>query len=147
MKKLVVLFTCAALSILTTESMTAHTPNRAAIDDITDASCYKDALTGGAYLTIAGKFGGEITKSELAENTSLEIQGCAAGAKIFQFEIVIKKGGKSQSLKGDSNTLTKDMHKILRGLSKGDEFTFKNVKAHLNSADDVDVWAKKFVIV
>jgi len=135
-----VLFTIVTFSIVSTESLTAHTPEAIATD------CFMDVLPGGAYLTIAGKFGGDITLSEVAKITSLDVQGCAAGAKIFQFVIVIKKGGKSQSFKGDSGSLTKEMHYQLKGLSKGDEFTFTGVKAHLNSTEDVDVWAKKFVI-
>jgi cytoskeletal protein CcmA (bactofilin family) len=140
MKKLFALFTLIALSVVSTESIAAHTPDVIAID------CIADALPGGAYLTIAGKFGGEITIAELAEDISLDVQGCVAGAKIFQFVLVINKGGKSQSIEGDSSHLTKEMHKKLKELSKGDEFTFKDVKAHLNSTDDVDVWAKKFVV-
>ena len=146
MKNLVVLFTFAALSVLVTESLTAHNPD--IIDFEYRVNEYSgDALPGGAYLTIAGKFGGEITKSELADITALEVKGCAEGAKIFQYVLVIKKEGKSQSIKGESGSLTKEMHKQLKELSKGDEFTFTDVKAHLNSTDDVDVWAKKFVIV
>lgn len=140
MKTLFALFTIAALSVVNTESMIAHTP------DVIVIHYVADELPGGAYLTIAGKFGGEITTSEVTKNTTLEIQGCAAGAKIFQFVLVIDKEGKSQKMKGESSDLTKEMLKALRELSKGDEFTFKDVKAHLNSTDDVDVWAKKFVI-
>ena len=141
MKKLIVLFTLVALAGLSINSM-ATDPD----DDLT-IECALDGVPGGAYLTIAGKFGGEITKSELAKVTSLEIQGCAAGAKIFQFVLVVKQGRNSQSFRGESGNLTKEMHQQLQALTRGDEFSFKDVKAHLDSKTDVDVWAKKFVII
>lgn len=135
-----ILFTFVALTVINTESIIAHTPYAPTVDSI------EDVLSGGAYLTIAGKFGGKIAKSKLAEITTLEIQGCAAGAKIFQFVLIIKSGGKSTSIKGDSGRLTKEIHQELMDLSKGDEFWFTDVKAHLNSRTDVDVWAKKFIV-
>ena len=149
MKKMLVLFTFITISVLAAEPITAHTPSPITTDhnDLIVENFNVKVLPGGAYLTIAGKFGGEITKSELTKVTSLEIQGCAAGAKIFQFVLVVKKERKSQSFKGDSGILTKEMHMQLQALTKGDEFSFKDVKAHLNSNTVVDVWAKKFVII
>jgi len=140
MKKLMILFTLVALTVINTESIIAHTQCAPTVDRI------EDVLSGGAYLTIAGKFGGKITKSKLAKITTLDIQGCAAGAKIFQFVLVINCGGTSTSIKGDSGKLTMEIRQELMDLSKGDEFWFTDVKAHLNSRTDVDVWAKKFIV-
>ena len=44
-----------------------------------------DAELGGAYCIFAGQFGGEIAKKELTAHKELQVAGCAAGSKIFQF--------------------------------------------------------------
>lgn len=102
---------------------------------------------GGAYLTIAGKFGGEITTDDIIKHTTLGIDGCAAGSEIYQFTLVVKANGKSSSYAGKSDVLTDEMLTALRRLDKGDEFTFKRVKAKHGKNDDIDVMARTFVII
>jgi hypothetical protein len=103
---------------------------------------------GGAYLVFAGKFGGELTKKDIANTKALGVEGCAKGSVIYQFDLKITKNGKTTTYHGKSDQLTEVMHAQLKQLSKGDEFTFKNTKAHLpKKAGAVDVWAKKFIIV
>ncbi len=107
-----------------------------------------EANIGGAYLTFADKFGGEVSQHDLVKHQRVEVSGCAKGSKIFQFTIYITKKGKTTSLQTKSSNLTDEMLTALRTLSKGDEFEFKKVKAYLpNGKDVVDVWAKKFVVV
>lgn len=113
-----------------------------------EMDCLEEVNFGGAYLTFADKFGGEVTQKDLAKNNRVEVAGCAKGSKIFQFSIHITKGGKTTILKTESSNLTEEMLTQLRTLSKGDEFIFKKIKAYLpNGKDVVDVWGKKFVVV
>ncbi len=104
-------------------------------------------LFGGAYLTFAGKHGGDLTKQEVAKTKALEVEGCAKGSVVFQFSLEITKNGKTTTFAGKSNDLTTEMHNLLKQLSAGDEFTFKNTKARLPKEEIVEVWAKKFTIV
>ena len=106
-----------------------------------------ESFPGGAYLVIGGKFGGEITKQEITENTTLGIEGCAAGAAIYKFTLVIGRDGNSRSFSSESNKLTSDMLAAINSLQTGDEFTFKRVKAHLSDDDDIDVAARPFMII
>lgn len=103
---------------------------------------------GGAYLMFAGKFGGEITRKEIAEHQDIQVDGCAKGSRIFKFNLDITQGGKVTSLQSETGTLTKAMLTKLKSLSSGDAFEFKKTKAYLpNGKDVVDVHAKKFVVV
>jgi hypothetical protein len=102
---------------------------------------------GGAYLVFAGKFGGELTKKDITNTKALSVEGCAKGSKIYTFDLKITKNGKTTTFHGKSDQLTEEMHTQLKQLSVGDEFTFKNTKAHLPVEGTVDVWAKKFTIV
>lgn len=103
---------------------------------------------GGAYLTFADKFGGDVTHKDLRQTIEIGVAGCAKGSKIFQFQLKITKSGKQVSYKGTSPILTKEMLTTLRSLSNGDEFIFKKVKAHLpDGKSEVDVWGKKFTVV
>jgi len=104
-------------------------------------------LFGGAYLVFAGKFGGELTKKDVANTKTLSVEGCAKGSKIYKFDLKITKNGKTTTYHGNSDQLTEEMHAQLKQLSVGDEFTFKNTKARLPVEGTVDVWAKKFTIV
>lgn len=107
-----------------------------------------EAPYGGAYLLFAGKFGGDISRKEIASHSEVRVDGCAKGSQIFQFTLYITKDGNTVSLKSKSNVLTTDMIAKLKGLTKGDSFEFRNTKAHLpNSTDVVDVHAKRFVVV
>ena len=102
---------------------------------------------GGAYLVFAGKFGGELTQKDIANTRALNVEGCAKGSVIYEFDLKITKKGKTITLHGSSDQLTEEMHAQLKNLSVGDEFTFKNTKARLPKEGVVDVWAKKFTIV
>ena len=113
-----------------------------------DFTALKAAPVGGAYLVFAGKYGGEITQQEMQGQTSLGVDGCAKGSRIFQFTLAVTKGGKAFSYQASSNVLTKEMISQLRSLSANDEFEFKNMKAYLpNGKDVVDVHGKKFTVV
>ena len=112
------------------------------------AAAFDEDFYGGAYLLFAGEFGGDVTPKEIASNTKLDVDGCAAGSKIYQFTLHVKKDGRTSKFTGKSNELTKEMHTALKGLSPGDEFSFKHVKAQLPKKDgEVDVWAKTFYVV
>ena len=103
---------------------------------------------GGAYIIFAGKFGGEITQREIAEDQALTVDGCAAGSRIFKFTLDITQTGKTTSLDSESGKLTGSMINRLKSLQPGDEFEFQKTKAYLpNGKDIVDVMGKKFVVV
>ena len=103
---------------------------------------------GGAYLTFAEKFGGDVTIKDLKGANEIGVAGCAKGSRIFQFNLKITKNGKKISYKGTSPVLTKEMLTTLRSLSNGDEFIFEKAKAYLpDGKSEVDVWGKKFRVV
>lgn len=102
---------------------------------------------GGAYLTFAGKFGGDLTKQELKEHSTLGIEGCAKGSKILAYTLEIKTQGTVRNIQSDSDQLSKEALALLRSLDKGDEFIFKNMKAKLPVGGTVDVMGRKFIIV
>lgn len=107
----------------------------------------KTELPGGAYLTIAGKFGGEISKKDVLKTKELAVDGCAVGSKIFTYSIDINKGGEISTFKAESNTFTKEIILKLKELNTGDSFEFKKIKAYLpNGKDQVDVHSKKFIV-
>lgn len=108
----------------------------------------EDGILGGAYLTFAGKHGGELSKTQLRKYSSIKVEGCAKGSKFTQFTLHIYKNGKHTSYRCAGGNLTATMVKALRSLEPGDSFVFKNVKAQLpNKEGIVDVWAKKFTVV
>ena len=92
---------------------------------------------GGAYLVIAEKFGGDITRDEIASHSKLGVMGCAEGAVIYRFTLELEVKGKKKQFAGDSNTLSSEMRVALESLKKGDEFTFRRVKARIGD-DDFD---------
>lgn len=102
---------------------------------------------GGAYLTYAGKFGGELTTTDLKENSTLGIEGCAKGSKILKYTLEVTSKGKTQLVKSENDQLSKEALNLLRSLEKGDEFIFKNMKAELPTGGTVDVMGRKFVVV
>lgn len=103
---------------------------------------------GGAHLLFANRYGGEITKAEIAGHKSLKVEGCARGSRIFEYTLTITKKGKTIVFSNQSNTLTDEMLSQLNGLSRGDEFQFSKTKAYLpNGKDVVDVHSSKFVVV
>ena len=140
MKKLILAFTMILLSGSVYQTANAHIS--------WDSKAAPDAdLFGGAYLMFAGKFGGELTKAEIAKTKALTVDGCAYGSVIFEYDLKITKKGKTTTFHGKSNELTDEMHTALKQLSVGDEFTFDNTKARLPKEGTVDVRAKKFTIV
>ena len=103
---------------------------------------------GGAYLVFAGKMGGEISKKDLVKQTELEVSGCAAGSKIFEYTLYITKNGKTQSFQANDCLLSNEVCTLLKSLAAGDTFEFKKIKARLPKGDGiVDVRAKKFRVV
>ena len=107
-----------------------------------------EAANGGAYVVFAGKFGGEITRKEIENNSEVQVDGCAKGSQVFQFTLSITKNGKTNTLTNRSNLLTAGMKAQLKSLSKGDSFEFQNTKAYTpNSRDVVDVHGRMFVVV
>lgn len=105
-------------------------------------------LPGGAYLTIAGKFGGDISKKDVLKTKELAVDGCAVGSKIFTYSIDINKGGEISTFKAESNFFTKEIIMKMKELNTGDSFEFKKIKAYLpNGKDQVDVHSKKFTVV
>lgn len=114
----------------------------------TGASAMSELRFGGAYVIFAGKFGGEITRKEIARHHDLKVDGCATGSRIFTFTLDVTKDGKTTSLETKSNVLTKEMVTHLTSLMPGDEFEFRNTKAYLpNGKDLVDVHGRKFIVV
>ena len=105
------------------------------------------AVVGGAYLTFAGKFGGEISQEELASTTELGIEGCARGSRIYAFNLEIKSGGKVKKVKGESYKLTHEVLKTLSELKAGDTFEFKEIKAHLPTGGKIDAIGRVFTVV
>ncbi len=102
---------------------------------------------GGAWLRFAGKNGGSITQKEMQGQKSLSVDGCARGADIFQYTLVVTKGGKTTSYKGDSDTLTAEMLTKLKSLSTGDSFEFKDIKAYMKPKnEEINVRADKFTV-
>ena len=140
MKKLFLAVATILLASLSFQTANAHV----SLDE--EAALELD-LFGGAYLVFAGKFGGKLTKNDIAKTKSLGVEGCAKGSVIYQFDLKVTKNGKTTTFHGKSDRLTEEMHKYLRQLSVGDEFTFKNTKARLPKKGTVDVWSKKFTIV
>ena len=104
-------------------------------------------ITGGAYLTFAGKFGGEVTKQELAAHRQVGIAGCAAGSEILQFTLYISHKGKTTPFSSKSCELSDAMQQQLRSLVAGDSFYFERIQAKLPEGGKVEVHARKFTVV
>ena len=103
---------------------------------------------GGAHVFFAGKYGGEISKSELVNQREVAVEGCAKGSKIFKFSLDITKGGTKTTMHSSSNILTKEMLDKLGSLSKGDSFEFTGVKAYaVNGKEVIDVFGQKYIVV
>ena len=98
---------------------------------------------GGAYLTLAGKFGGNISQAELEAECKLGIEGCAKGSKIFKYSLYIQ----DKVYKGSSHSLSDEALAHLKKLEKGDEFHFESIRAKLPEGRNVDVLARKFTVV
>jgi hypothetical protein len=103
---------------------------------------------GGAYLLFAGKFGGEVSRKEIADQKELAVDGCAKGSKIFQYTLVVTKGNQTFTYQASSNLLTMEMQSKLKSLAAGDRFEFTQIKAYLpNGKDVVDVHGKIYFVI
>ena len=102
---------------------------------------------GGAYLVFAGKFGGELNAEAIQACKEIDVAGCAAGSKIFQFTLHITHKGKTTTFKSTEGKLTDKMIAILASLEEGDAFHFERIKAKLPTGGTVDVYARKFLVV
>ena len=129
------------ISAITTARLNAHTILTKA------ASPSEISTVGGAYLTFAGKFGGELSKEDLQKHKEINVRGCANGSRIFQFTLNITRDGKTKVYTGKSHQLSAEMLTQIKSLSSGDMFHFEDIKAHLPSGGEVDVHARKFVVV
>lgn len=116
------------------------------LDASTNADFIKLKL-GGAYCTIADKFGGETTLKELQNIKQIGIAGCAQGSKIYSFALEITKNGRVSTFNGSSHKLTQQILNNLKSLKSGDSFVFRKMKAHLPNGENVDVMGKPFVVV
>lgn len=115
---------------------------------VTNDLLTENLLPGGAYLVFAEKFGGSVTKDQIAGVQKLEVRGCAAGSKIFSYTLEITRAGKTASFTAKSNVLSKEMLAGLKALRAGDSFQFKKTKAYLpNGKDVVDVHSRIFEVV
>ncbi|MCB0628582.1 MAG: hypothetical protein R2824_25710 [Saprospiraceae bacterium] len=107
-----------------------------------------DLSFGGAYLVFGKKYGGEITKKQFAGQRQLGVDGCAAGSRIFTYQLQITHAGKTAYYSAESNMLSEDMVAKLKSLVQGDTFQFKKIQAYLpNGKDVVDVHSREFVVV
>ncbi|MEZ4828444.1 MAG: hypothetical protein R3C61_19450 [Bacteroidia bacterium] len=104
-------------------------------------------ITGGAYLTFAGKYGGDISTSEIAKSKELGVAGCFPGTEILQFTLYVKKDGKTQSFTGSASKLSTEVMTALRTLKKGDSFYFEKIKARIPEGKTVDVRSEEFRVV
>ncbi len=110
--------------------------------------CHTGLSYGGIYVVFAGKYGGEITKTEVAGQTELKVEGCHKDARILGFTLSVTKSGKTSTLVSTSKVLTTEMRDKLKSLNKGDEFEFRNTKAYLQDGRDaVEVRGSKFKVV
>jgi hypothetical protein len=106
-----------------------------------------ESIAGGAYLTIAEKFGGEITLQELKSTEELGVAGCAAGSKIVQFRLEIYAAQGKKTFKRSTHRIDREISGSLGKLKVGDSFNFFSVKATLPSGDKVDVVSRKFIVI
>ena len=106
-----------------------------------------EEVLGGAYLTYADKFGGEISNEELRTTTELGIAGCAVGSKIYAFNLVVKANGKTRRFVRKSYVLSKEILKSLQSLKPGDTFKFTEIRVTLPSGSKIDALGRTFTIV
>ena len=86
----------------------ALTNNEAEMYNSLESACLEEAV-GGAYLTFADKFGGEINRDELNSTTEIGVAGCAAGSKIYAFGLLVKKNGTTTKFVGKTYKLSKEI--------------------------------------
>lgn len=103
---------------------------------------------GGAYLTFAGEFGGDITLKKMSATNQLGVAGCAAGSLITKFTLKVKRKNKrTQTITGTSHQFNKHIKTVLEELKIGDSFEFSRVRAKLPSGGSVDVICRSFTVI
>lgn len=141
MKKNIVLFGLIAALFLVGFTTNKATKNNSAIESET-------LKVGGAYLTFAGEFGGDITLKKMSATNKLGVAGCAAGSLITKFTLKIKRQHKRvQTFQGTSHLLNKQLKSVLKELKTGDTFEFSKVRAKLSTGSSVDVVCRKFRVI
>lgn len=141
MKKHIVL-----LGLLAALFLVAFTTNKT---DKTNSEIENPTIKiGGAYLTFAGAFGGEITLKKMSTTNKLGVAGCAAGSLITKFTLKIKRQHQRvQTFKGTSHLLNKQLKSVLKELKTGDTFEFSKVSAKLPTGSSVDVICRTFSVI
>jgi len=141
MKKHIVLFGLIAALFLVAFTTNKEEQNSTVIENAT-------VTIGGAYLTFAGEFGGEITLKKMSATNKLGVAGCATGSLITKFTVKIKRQHKRvQTIKGTSYLLNKQLKSVLKELEIGDTFEFIKVRAQLPTGGNVDVVCRKFRVI
>ncbi len=141
MKKHIVLF-----GLITALFLVAFTTNKT---DKNNSAIERAAIKiGGAYLTFAGEFGGEITLERMSTTNKLGVAGCAAGSLITKFTLKIKRQHKRvQTFKGNSHLLNEQLKSVLKELKSGDTFAFSKVSAKLPTGNSVNVVCRTFRVI
>lgn len=140
MKKHIVLF-----GLITSLFLVAFTTNK----ELKNNTVTKNEVVkiGGAYLTFAGEFGGDITLKKMSATNQLGVSGCAAGSLITKFTLKVKrKNTRTKVITGTSHMLNKHMKSVLKALEIGDTFEFSRVRAKLPNGRSVDVVCRKFTV-
>lgn len=105
------------------------------------------APAGGAFVYFAGKYGGEISKQEMAGQVEVKVEGCAKGARITALTLVVTQGRKTSTFTGNTGVLTAEMRTKLNTLSKDDCFEFRDMKAYwTDEKKEIAVSGAKFVV-
>lgn len=141
MKKHIVLF-----SLIVSLFLVAFTTNKSVLKDTSFLN--ENVKAGGAYLTFAGEFGGEITLKEIEKTNMLGVAGCASGSLIKRFTVKIhRKNKRAQIFNGKSHLLSKQIKSALKEMKSGDTFQFSRVTAQLPTGGIVDVTCRTFRVV
>jgi hypothetical protein len=141
MKKHIVL-----LGLFASLFLVAFTTNKT--KEINTVTKKETVKIGGAYLTFAGEFGGDITLKKMNATNQLGVAGCASGSLITKFTLKVKRKNKRvQTISGTSHQLNKHIKSILEELEVGDTFQFSKVKAKLPNGRSVDVICRNFTVI
>ncbi|AXT20038.1 hypothetical protein D7030_02650 [Flavobacteriaceae bacterium AU392] len=144
MKKHIALF-----SLMASLFLVSFTTNKTDQNNTNTQTTLNEAFKiGGAYLTFAGEFGGEVSLKKMSTTNKLGVAGCASGSLVTQFTLKVKsKNKKAQTLKGTSHLLNKQMKSVLKEMKIGDTFEFSNVKAQLPTGKTVNVLCRSFKVI
>jgi len=141
MKKHIVLFGLISALFLVAFTTNKSDKNNSAIE-------IAAIKIGGAYLTFAGEFGGEITLERMSTTNKLGVAGCAAGSLITKFTLKIKRQHKRvETFKGTSHLLNEQLKSVLKELKSGDTFEFSKVSAKLPTGNSVNVVCRTFRVI